>query len=146
MSLLFLWFRNHAYPLEGRTVIKSTRIQRRLHQRWIKWDQSWQTGTLFYENLPNLKRSLTLFLGGRGDVIQETTLLLFSASCTMGAGSFPELKSGRGVTLTPHPLLVSWSRKSRATPLLTLWAVRPVPSLSVCTRVHFTFFCTWPWV
>ena len=31
------------------------------------------------------------------------------ASCTMGTGSFPEVKSGRGVTLTPHPLLVSWS-------------------------------------
>ena len=28
------------------------------------------------------------------------------ASCTMGTGSFPGIKSGRGVTLTPHPLLV----------------------------------------
>ena len=51
----------------------------------------------------------------------------------------PEVKSGRGVTLTPHPLLVWWSRKSRAIPLLPLWAVRPVQSLSACTRVHFTF-------
>jgi hypothetical protein len=31
------------------------------------------------------------------------------ASCTMGTGSFSEVKSGRGVTLTPHPLLVPWS-------------------------------------
>ena len=31
------------------------------------------------------------------------------ASCTMGTGSFPGVKSGRGVTLTPHPLLVQWS-------------------------------------
>ena len=31
------------------------------------------------------------------------------ASCTMGTGSCPEVKSGRGVTLTPHPLLVPWS-------------------------------------
>ena len=61
------------------------------------------------------------------------------ASCTMGTGSFPGVKSGRGVTLTPHPLLVPWSRKSRAIPLLPLWAVRPVQSLSACTRVHFTF-------
>jgi hypothetical protein len=30
------------------------------------------------------------------------------ASCTMGTGSFPEVKSGRGVTLTPQPLLVPW--------------------------------------
>jgi len=28
------------------------------------------------------------------------------ASCTMGTESFPRVKSGRGVTLTPHPLLV----------------------------------------
>ena len=27
-------------------------------------------------------------------------------SCKMGTGSFPGVKSGRGVTLTPHPLLV----------------------------------------
>jgi len=35
-------------------------------------------------------------------------------SCTMGTGSFPGLKSGLGVTLIPHPLLVPWSRKGRA--------------------------------
>jgi len=28
------------------------------------------------------------------------------ASCTMGTGSFPGVKSGQGVTLTPYPLLV----------------------------------------
>ena len=32
-----------------------------------------------------------------------------SASCTMGTGFLPEVKSGRGVTLTPHPLLVPQS-------------------------------------
>jgi len=31
------------------------------------------------------------------------------ASCTIGSGSFLGIKSGRGVTLTPHPLLVPWS-------------------------------------
>ena len=61
------------------------------------------------------------------------------ASCTMGTGSFPGVKSGRGVALTPHPLLVPWSRKGRAIPLLPLWAMRPVQSLSACTRVTFTF-------
>ena len=61
------------------------------------------------------------------------------ASCTISTGSFPGVKSGRGVTLTLHTLLVPWSRKSRAIPLLPLWAVRPVQSLSACTRVHFTF-------
>ena len=51
------------------------------------------------------------------------------ASCTMGTGSFPGVKSGRGVTLTPYPLLVSWSRKRRAIPLLPLRAVRPIQCL-----------------
>ena len=53
--------------------------------------------------------------------------------CKIGSMFFPEVKSGRGVTLTPHPLLVPWSRKSRAIPVLLLWAVRPVQSLIACT-------------
>ena len=61
------------------------------------------------------------------------------ASCTMGTGSFPGVKSGRGVTLTPHPLLVSGSRKSTAIPLLPLWAIQRLHSLSACTTEHFTF-------
>ena len=60
----------------------------------------------------------------------------------MGTGSFPGVNSCRGLTLTPHPLLMPWSRKSRAIPLLPLWAVRPVQSLSACTTVHFTFTYT----
>ena len=56
------------------------------------------------------------------------------ASCTMGTGSFPGVKSSWGDTLTPHPLLVPWSWKGRAIPLLPLWAVRPVQSLSAYTR------------
>jgi len=60
------------------------------------------------------------------------------ATCIMGTGSFARLKSGRGVTLTPHSLLVPMSRKSRAIPLLPLWAVQPVHSLSACKKVHFT--------
>jgi hypothetical protein len=41
----------------------------------------------------------------------------YPASCTMGTGSFPGVKCGRGVLLTTHPLLVLWSWKSRAIPL-----------------------------
>jgi len=71
----------------------------------------------------------------------------------MGTGSFPEVKSGLGVTLTPHPLLVPWSRKNRAITLLPLGAVRPVQSLSACTRVHsfnldrqlICNICFWTW-
>jgi len=55
------------------------------------------------------------------------------ASCTLGTGSFPGVKSSRGVTLIPRPLLVPWSRKSIAIPLLPLWAVRPVQRLNTCT-------------
>jgi len=61
------------------------------------------------------------------------------ASCTMGTGSFPGIKSGRGVTLTTHPLLVPWLRNSTAILLLPLWVVRPVQSLSACTRARFDF-------
>jgi hypothetical protein len=32
------------------------------------------------------------------------------ASVTMGTGSFPGIESGRGVTLTPHPLLMPRSK------------------------------------
>ena len=42
------------------------------------------------------------------------------ASCTMGTGSFPGVKCGRGVLLTTHPLLVLRSWKSRAIPLPTV--------------------------
>jgi len=61
-------------------------------------------------------------------------------SCTVGIESFPGVKCGRSVTLTPQPLLVPWSRKGRVIPLLPLWAVRPVQSLSACTRLHFNFY------
>jgi hypothetical protein len=39
---------------------------------------------------------------------------------------------GRTVCTEPQCLY------SRAIPLLSLWAVRPIQSLSACTRVHFT--------
>jgi len=78
--------------------------------------------------------------GARFSAPVQTSPGAHPASCTIGTGSFPAVKSGRGVTLTPHPLPVPWSRKRRAIPLLPLWAVRSVQSLSACTRVHFTFY------
>jgi hypothetical protein len=42
----------------------------------------------------------------------------------MGTGSYLGVKSGRDMTLTPHPLLVPLSRKGRAITLFPLWAVR----------------------
>jgi hypothetical protein len=40
--------------------------------------------------------------------------LAHPASCTIGTGSFPGVKSGPCVTLTPHLLLVPWAWKGRA--------------------------------
>jgi len=68
------------------------------------------------------------------------------AFCTMGIGSFPGVKFGWRMVLTNQPHLVPWSWKSRAIPLLTLWATTrpvmgtlhllPLPFLNV----HFIFF------
>jgi len=57
-------------------------------------------------------------IGARFSAPVQTGPGAHPASCTMGTGSFPGLKSGRDVTPTPHRLLVPWSRKSRAIPLL----------------------------
>ena len=71
--------------------------------------------------------------GARFSAHVQTSPRAYPASCKMGTGSFPRVKSGRGVTLTPHFLLVQWSRKSIAIALLLPWAVRSVQSLSACT-------------
>ena len=44
-------------------------------------------------------------------------------------------RSGRDADLST--LLVPWSKKSRTMPLLPLWALWPVQSLSACTTVYF---------
>jgi hypothetical protein len=55
-----------------------------------------------------------------------------------GCRVFPGDKERPGCDANPSPLLVPWSWKCRAIPVLPLWAVRPVQSLSAYTRVHFT--------
>jgi len=55
---------------------------------------------------------------------------------------FPGGKERLGRDADPSPLLVPWSRKSRAIPVLPLWTVQSVQSLSACTTVHFTFTYT----
>jgi len=59
-------------------------------------------------------------VGARFSALVQTGPEAHPAPCIMDFGSFPEVKSGRGVKLTPHPLLVPWSRNSRAIPLLLL--------------------------
>jgi len=79
-------------------------------------------------------------------------------SCTMGTGSFPGVKSGWGVTLTPHPLLVLWSRKSRTStpPMSHMACTEPqclykgalylftfIPQLPACSFIAVTMYsCT----
>jgi len=47
--------------------------------------------------------------GARFSAPVQTGHRAHPASCTMVTRSFPGVKSGRGMTLTPHPLLVPWS-------------------------------------
>ena len=81
-------------------------------------------------------------MGARYSAPVQTDTRARSASCTMGSETIPGVKSGRGVTLTPQPLLVPRSRKSRVIPPLPLWAVRPVQCFNACTSVHFNFTYT----
>ena len=148
-------------------ALSSTQSQREMSTRNLFWGvkaagaYGWQT---YHVHFPTVLKSGSLNpLGGPGSVVAiatgygagrsgdripmgarfsapvQTGPRAHPASCTMGTGSFPGVKSGQGVTLTPHPLLVPWSWKGRAIPLLPLRAVRPVQSLSACTRVTFTF-------
>ena len=53
----------------------------------------------------------------------------------MSTWTFPGVKSGWGVTLTPHPLLVPWSRKGTA--------ISPTPPMgrTACTEAQCLYKC-----
>jgi hypothetical protein len=53
---------------------------------------------------------------------------------------FPGGKEQPGRDADPSPLLVPWSRKVKAIPLLPLWAVRPVQSLGACTVELYLYY------
>jgi hypothetical protein len=57
---------------------------------------------------------LRIPVGARFSAPVQTGPGTHPASYTMGTGSFSGVKRDQGVTLTPHPLLVPWSKKSRA--------------------------------
>ena len=48
--------------------------------------------------------------GARFSASVQTGPEAHPASCTMGTGSFLGVRCGRGVTLTPHPILVPRSK------------------------------------
>jgi len=77
--------------------------------------------------------------GARFSVPVETSCGAHSASCTMGTESFPGVNSGRGVMLTPHPLLVPWSRKSRGIALYMPYGMyRASVPVQGCTLPYLT--------
>jgi hypothetical protein len=49
-------------------------------------------------------------VGARFSAPVQTGPEAHPASCTMGTGSFPGARCGRGVTVTPHPLIVPRSK------------------------------------
>jgi hypothetical protein len=62
-------------------------------------------------------------VGARFSAPVQTGPKAHPASCIMGKESFPGVECGRGVTLTPHPLLVPrFKKQSRAITLLSLRA------------------------
>ena len=128
-----------------------------LHGQSAPLVQRYNMGEIFTSIPPNVGRDSSVGIatgygldgpgieslwGARFSAPVQTGPEAHPASCAVGTGSFPGVKSGWGVTLTLHPLLVPWSRKSRAIPLLPLQGVLPVQSLSACTRVTFTFYST----
>jgi len=77
-------------------------------------------------------------VGARFSAPAQTGPGTHPASRTMGTGSFPGVKSGRGVTLTPHPLLVLWSPYG---PYGLYRVSLPVQEVYfTCTFIHEIFF------
>ena len=76
-------------------------------------------------------------VGARFSALVQTGHEFHPASCTMGTGYFLGVKRP-GRDADPYLLLLPWSRKGRAIPLLPLRAVWPVQSISACATVHFT--------
>jgi len=66
-------------------------------------------------------------------------LYLFPSVLYNGYRVFPGGKERPGRDADPSPPSGAVVKKGRAIPLLPLWAVRPVQSLSACTRVHYLF-------
>jgi len=100
--------------------------------RVAQWCSDWLRAGRAGDRIPVGARFSSPFQNGPG---------VHTTSCTMGTGSFPGVKSGRSVMLTPHLLLVLWSRKSRAIPLPSYGPYglyrAPVP-VQECTLPYFT--------
>jgi hypothetical protein len=69
--------------------------------RYLSRYSDWLRAVWYGDRIPVGARFSALVQNGPG---------VHPASCTMGTGSFPGVECGRGVTLTPHPLLVPRSK------------------------------------
>jgi len=81
-------------------------------------------------------------VGARFSAPVQTGPRAHPVSCTMGSGSFPG-KERPGRDADTSPLLVSWSRKSRAIPVLPLWPYglyRTLVPVQERTVPFFTFY------
>ena len=79
--------------------------------------------------------------GARFSASVQTGPGVHSASCTMGTGSFPEEKSGWGLTLTPHPLLVPLVMKEQS------YTSAPLIGRTACTEPQCLYKgCTLPYL
>jgi hypothetical protein len=85
-------------------------------------EEFWKSTIFYYSDWIRAGRSGIEFQWGRDFPPVQTGPGAHTASCTMSTGSFPGVKCGWGLLLTTHPLLVPWSRKSRAIPLPIFWA------------------------
>ena len=112
-STNFVWIISHCKKTKARYIINvylssctvPVYAERSRHSDWLRAGRS-------EDRIP---------VGARFSAPVQTGPGAYPASCTMGTGSFPGVKSGRDVTLTPHFLPVPWSWKSRALSLLPLW-------------------------
>jgi hypothetical protein len=97
---------HESFPDQSRSV-----IHRILQIGWKVWRRTFSIKGI--QKIWQLSRYSDLLQSGRsGDRIPvgarfsapvQTGRGAHPASCTMGTGSFPGVKSGRSVTLTPHP-------------------------------------------
>jgi hypothetical protein len=79
-------------------------IEHQMMERWARKFHrysDWLRAERFRDRIP---------LGARFTAPVQTGPGTHPAFCTRGTGSFPKVESGRGVTLTPHPILVPRSK------------------------------------
>jgi len=84
-------------PEDDLHVLSSQKSDQLNHEEWAGWRSQysdWLRARRSGDRIP---------VEARFSAPVQTGPEAHPASCTMGTGSFPGVKSGRGVTLTPHP-------------------------------------------